>query len=111
MIDQFDKTDHTREYELKQKEHLERFLSSKKYDDNGHLNLGVIEDIKAEAIKEGKRLGKEELLKELAEAATEVEKKIEFVSVPKAENGGFCDITGMDYAKGFKLLKTILTGE
>ena len=107
MIETFDKTDHTREYELRQKENLERFLSSKKYDDNGHLNLEVIEDIKAEAIKEGKRLGKEELLKDLAEATTEVEKKISFtvteVNGVKGE--------AKHYEKGFKLLKTILTGE
>jgi len=105
MIETFDKTDHTREYELRQKEHTERLVNClKQYDDNGH-RFDVIEDIKAEAIKEGKRLGKEELLKDLALATKEIEGKVTRI----AQSASFRD--EIDYEKGFYLLKTILTGE
>ena len=108
MIETFDKTDHAREYELKQNENLQSFLFSLKYKINGELNLEPLEVIKAEAIKEGKRLGKEELLKDLAGTVAEVEIKMTDFEVVELDG---TNTKYLDYEKGFKLLKTILTGE
>ena len=117
MIETFDKTEHQREYEIDCVNLVKTI--------QGYVgaNLNVNPETVAAATRacelliqmnmsEGKRRGKEELLKELAQATAEVEEKISEPTVRGIAGFGPIDnSTRINFEKGFKLLKTILTGE
>ena len=97
MTEEFDKPEHTKEYEASIADTIDYIVTYGSSEEKRQFLKGAAELLQRASITEGRRQGKDELNKLFMQTCVTIEKEITHQS--------------MDYRRGFELLKTLITGE